>query len=64
VVDLANAMGLVAVAEGVETKEQLARLRILGCQIGQGFYFSHPLPAGEFGELLATHFAQTAAPAG
>jgi diguanylate cyclase (GGDEF)-like protein/PAS domain S-box-containing protein len=53
VIDLANAMGISAVAEGVETKDQLAGLRMLGCQVGQGFYFSHPLRAEEFDELLA-----------
>ena len=36
------------VAEGVETAEQLALLRDLGCQFGQGYFFSRPVPAGEF----------------
>jgi diguanylate cyclase (GGDEF)-like protein/PAS domain S-box-containing protein len=60
VIDLANAMGISAVAEGVETKDQLAGLRMLGCQVGQGFYFSHPLRAEEFDELLARQFPRTA----
>jgi diguanylate cyclase (GGDEF)-like protein/PAS domain S-box-containing protein len=60
VIDLANAMGISAVAEGVETKAQLAGLRTLGCQVGQGFYFSHPLRAEEFDELLTRQFARTA----
>jgi diguanylate cyclase (GGDEF)-like protein/PAS domain S-box-containing protein len=64
VIDLANAMGIASVAEGVETKGQVARLRKLGCQIGQGFYFSRPLPAREFDELLTCHFPRTVAPAG
>jgi diguanylate cyclase (GGDEF)-like protein/PAS domain S-box-containing protein len=62
VIDLANAMGISAVAEGVETKDQLAGLRTLGCQVGQGFYFSHPLRAEEFDELLTRQFARTARP--
>jgi diguanylate cyclase (GGDEF)-like protein len=63
VIDLANAMGIAAVAEGVETKDQVARLRMLGCQTGQGFYFSRPLTATKFDDLLTSHFAPTAAPA-
>jgi diguanylate cyclase (GGDEF)-like protein/PAS domain S-box-containing protein len=62
VIDLANAMGIASVAEGVETKGQVARLRKLGCQIGQGFYFSRPLPAREFDELLTCHFPRAVAP--
>ena len=64
VIDLANAMGISAVAEGVETKDQVARLKMLGCQVGQGFYFSQPLRAEEFDELLTRHFARTAGPVG
>ena len=64
VIDLADAMGLSAVAEGVETREQAAALTMIGCPVGQGFYFSRPLRAREFNELLAAHFAQAAAPAG
>ena len=63
VIDLANAMGIATVAEGVETKSQVAGLKMLGCQVAQGFYFSHPLHADEFDRLLARHFAQTAVPA-
>jgi diguanylate cyclase (GGDEF)-like protein/PAS domain S-box-containing protein len=59
VIDLANAMGISTVAEGVETKDQLAGLRKLGCPVAQGFYFSQPLRAEEFDELLARHFAPT-----
>jgi EAL domain-containing protein (putative c-di-GMP-specific phosphodiesterase class I) len=63
VIDLANAMGIAAVVEGVETKAQVARLRMLGCQIGQGFYFSRPLSSRQFDELLTGHFTQPVAPA-
>jgi diguanylate cyclase (GGDEF)-like protein/PAS domain S-box-containing protein len=56
VVDLANAIGIASVAEGVETESQAAELKTLGCQVGQGFYFSHPLCAEQFDELLARHF--------
>jgi EAL domain-containing protein (putative c-di-GMP-specific phosphodiesterase class I) len=64
VIDLANAMGISAVAEGVETKDQLAGLKMLGCRVGQGFYFSQPLRADEFDELLTRHFARAAGPPG
>jgi diguanylate cyclase (GGDEF)-like protein/PAS domain S-box-containing protein len=59
VIDLADAMGIAAVAEGVETEGQLARLRMLGCPVAQGFYFAQPLRAVEFDELLTQHFAPT-----
>ncbi len=50
-------MHITAVGEGVETPEQLAELRALGCPIGQGYLFSRPLPAPQFEELLAARFA-------
>ena len=61
VIDLANAMGIATVAEGVETKSQAAGLKDRsGCEVAQGFYFSHPLRADEFDQLLARHFAPVA----
>ncbi len=57
IIDLANAMGIAAVAEGVETESQVAGLKMLGCQIAQGYYFSQPLRAVEFDDLLTRHFA-------
>jgi diguanylate cyclase (GGDEF)-like protein/PAS domain S-box-containing protein len=56
IIELAGAIGISAIAEGVETKDQAAGLKMLGCEVGQGFYFSQPLTAGDFGELLARHF--------
>ncbi len=44
VIGMARALQLNVVAEGIETKEQLERLRELGCDIGQGYYFSKPMP--------------------
>jgi len=64
VIDLANAMKISAVAEGVETKNQVTGLKRLGCAVGQGFYFSQPLHAAEFDRLLACHFSHNAASAG
>jgi diguanylate cyclase (GGDEF)-like protein/PAS domain S-box-containing protein len=60
VIDLAGAMGIVTVAEGVETRSQVAGLKMLGCQIAQGFYFSHPLRADAFDQLVTRHFAPIA----
>jgi EAL domain-containing protein (putative c-di-GMP-specific phosphodiesterase class I) len=49
---LANALGFDTVAEGVESPEQLAVLRRLGCQYAQGYWFSRPVPADELTPLL------------
>ncbi|MFW6193760.1 MAG: EAL domain-containing protein [Gemmatimonadota bacterium] len=49
---LAEALGISAVAEGIETDAQLARLRQLGCPYGQGFLFARPMPAADFTALL------------
>ena len=46
-VDLAHALGLGVTAEGVETARQARRLRDIGCDLGQGYYFGRPVPAGE-----------------
>jgi EAL domain-containing protein (putative c-di-GMP-specific phosphodiesterase class I) len=43
VLDLARSLGLDVVSEGIETAEQAAALRLLGCSTGQGFIFSPPL---------------------
>jgi EAL domain-containing protein (putative c-di-GMP-specific phosphodiesterase class I) len=48
VLGLADHLGLVAVAEGVESREQLERLRALGCAYGQGFLWSPAVPAAQF----------------
>jgi EAL domain-containing protein (putative c-di-GMP-specific phosphodiesterase class I) len=56
--DLAHTLELNAVAEGVETAEQLANLRELGCDIGQGNYFGRPLPA----EAMASRLDPAAGP--
>jgi EAL domain-containing protein (putative c-di-GMP-specific phosphodiesterase class I) len=44
-IDLAHAVGIQAVAEGVETPGQVQTLKALGCDLAQGFHFSRPLPA-------------------
>lgn len=52
VVAMAHSLKLKAVAEGVETLDQLEFLRSLGCDEMQGFFISRPVPAGEFVYLL------------
>jgi diguanylate cyclase (GGDEF)-like protein/PAS domain S-box-containing protein len=47
IVELADALELTVIAEGVEDVGQVAALRRLGCRIGQGFYFAKPLAAAE-----------------
>jgi diguanylate cyclase (GGDEF)-like protein/PAS domain S-box-containing protein len=48
VIELANAFGLAAIAEGVETENQLKKLQALGCEEFQGYLCSRPLPADAF----------------
>jgi diguanylate cyclase (GGDEF)-like protein/PAS domain S-box-containing protein len=53
IVDLAQALGLEVVGEGIETAMQVNALRRVGCRVGQGFYFSEPLRTTELDELFA-----------
>ena len=52
IINLARALRINVVAEGVETEEQAARLLELGCDEAQGFLFSRPVPAEEVAKLL------------
>ena len=49
---LAHALGLEVIAEGVETVEQLAKLREIGCDLAQGYFISRPVPANQASTLL------------
>jgi EAL domain-containing protein (putative c-di-GMP-specific phosphodiesterase class I) len=51
-VELAHTLGLSVTAEFVETSVQLERLRKLGCDTGQGWYFAPPVPASAVPDLL------------
>jgi diguanylate cyclase (GGDEF)-like protein/PAS domain S-box-containing protein len=53
IVALSHSLHMEAIAEGVETEEQLIHLRALRCEFGQGFYFSPPVDAARAGELIA-----------
>jgi diguanylate cyclase (GGDEF)-like protein len=52
IVNLAKALNIFVVAEGVETEEQAARLQALGCDEAQGYLFSRPMPAADIAEVL------------
>jgi diguanylate cyclase (GGDEF)-like protein len=52
VVNLAHSLGMSAVGEGVETLQQSEKLRLLGCDLAQGYYFSRPQPAERIDELF------------
>jgi EAL domain-containing protein (putative c-di-GMP-specific phosphodiesterase class I) len=52
VIDMARALGHVVVAEGIERPEEADALRALGCELGQGYLFSRPVPAEEAHALL------------
>jgi len=52
VIALAKALNLKVVAEGIESIHQFHQLRILGCEFGQGYLFSKPLPVAEIEKLL------------
>lgn len=55
IVTLARWLNLSVVAEGVETRAQLERLREVGCDYVQGYYFARPMPCKEFEELMGTY---------
>ena len=54
-VAFAKALGLSLTAEGIEDAEQLAQLRDLGCELGQGYNFAKPLPSQEVPAFLTAH---------
>jgi diguanylate cyclase (GGDEF)-like protein len=54
VTDLCGALGMISLAEGVETQDQLERLRAANCGEVQGYLFSRPRPAGEVAAMCRT----------
>jgi len=57
IINMASSLGLRTIAEGVETAEQLAFLRLHGCNEVQGYYFSKPLTAQAFDQYLTQQTA-------
>ena len=61
-VALAHALGVLAIAEGIESDGQLTSLKGLGCDLAQGFLFARPLPAGQVRNLLSGSFGDLIEP--
>lgn len=55
IISMAHSLNLKVVAEGVETKEQLAYLQKMGCDYGQGYFFGRPSPAKDMENLFSAH---------
>jgi diguanylate cyclase (GGDEF)-like protein/PAS domain S-box-containing protein len=62
ILTLGQTLGLETVAEGIETAEQLAALRELGCQLGQGYFFARPLGPAAVDALLERHYPSVHTP--
>jgi EAL domain-containing protein (putative c-di-GMP-specific phosphodiesterase class I) len=60
IVTLAHNLGMSVIAEGVETAGQLELLRTMGCEYGQGFFFSRPVIAATAEAMIARQCLQTA----
>jgi EAL domain-containing protein (putative c-di-GMP-specific phosphodiesterase class I) len=54
IIHIAHQFGLSVVAEGVEDRQSLDKLRELGCDYAQGYYISRPLPREEFEAWIAS----------
>ena len=61
-VTLAHALGVLAIAEGIESDGQLTSLRDLGCDLAQGFLFAKPMPAAQVQSVLAGGFGDLIEP--
>ena len=57
VIDMASALNMAVVAEGIETQHQLDMLKDLGCEYGQGYLFGRPLNATDTEQLLKNSWA-------
>jgi EAL domain-containing protein (putative c-di-GMP-specific phosphodiesterase class I) len=55
IINLSHKLGYKVIAEGIETKEQLELLKDMGCDIGQGYYFSRPVNAEKMEALLMSN---------
>ena len=52
IIDIADYLSVPVIAEGVETEEQLNALKAMGCDLVQGYFFSKPVPPGEYEVFL------------
>ncbi|MDO4494019.1 MAG: EAL domain-containing protein [Clostridia bacterium] len=62
VIGMAHQSGLRVVAEGVETREQMNRLRTADCDYVQGYFFARPMPVNDYEQLLVAEQAKNLAP--
>jgi EAL domain-containing protein (putative c-di-GMP-specific phosphodiesterase class I) len=53
IIEIGRALGMTTVAEGIESRVQLDRLRALGCELGQGYLLARPLDVDAIRELVA-----------
>ena len=53
IIAVGHQLGLRVIAEGIETREQLRLLRVMGCDAGQGYLFCAPVPLDELPDHLA-----------
>ncbi len=60
VISMGESLHMRVVAEGVETRDQVAFLQQHGCPVGQGYYFGRPVLAGQLTPLLRANFAKPA----
>jgi EAL domain-containing protein (putative c-di-GMP-specific phosphodiesterase class I) len=60
IISIARGLGLNVVAEGVESEVQVNYLKQNGCNVMQGYYFSHPIKGRDFVKLLANSVPQLA----
>lgn len=58
ILSLAHGLGMKVVAEGVETKSQLSKLKVMGCEYVQGFLFAEPINSQGAGNLLKKSFSK------
>src|ERR671912_1181711 len=56
IIDLCHTLGVEVLAEGIETSEQAALLKDMGCDLGQGYYFARPLPGEDLAQRLPKAF--------
>lgn len=54
IIQMAKALNLETVAEGVESEQTMEMLRAYGCNLAQGYYFAKPLPADEFRKIVSS----------
>ncbi|MDX1352842.1 MAG: EAL domain-containing protein, partial [Thiomicrorhabdus sp.] len=60
-IQMADALHITTIAEGVETQDQLTLLKALGCNEVQGYFYSKPLPANELHHFIKKKVSQSVA---